>query len=84
MSADNFYGVSYRPDLNPDKPWCVGMGFMSEYVDVEGDWTPERDSNRPVWFATLAEACEYANQEYSEYGLLYMFRWGILPSPEDK
>ena len=74
MSADNFYAVTYRPDMRPNTPWCVGHGFMSEYIEDES-WTPEHDARHPKWFASFSEACDYASDQWSEYGLMCLFDW---------
>lgn len=61
MSADNFYLIDYRPELNPINPFCAIHGFKSNGESLEpGAYTS--------WFRTIGEATAFGNNEYTEYG----------------
>lgn len=59
MSADNFYVIHDHPS---GSGYCAVMGFASEEDDV----TPNMDHRR---FDSVRQALEWAQDEYSEYGV---------------
>lgn len=75
MSADNYYRIHRVPN-----GYVVTCEFAS---DPHWDTTEEvLAKGRGRWFATLAEAQEYAYSEYSEYGVTYAFPVVIKPVAE--
>lgn len=58
MSADNYHAIHNHPS---GSGYCVVMGFASD----ESEPTPRPDARK---FATVREAFDWAEAEWSEYG----------------
>lgn len=62
MSADNFYRICRHPKGG----YAAIMGFMSDREDGRPPRQPDERDHR---FGTWQEAYQYADQDYTEYGI---------------